>query len=53
MKSIVPCMTLTGLYRFIPFVKEDVEQVVIAEVLEVANNPDLNKNRGSTVQGDR
>ena len=26
---------------------------VIAEILEVANNPNLNKNRGSTVRGDR
>ena len=27
--------------------------LVIAEILEVANNPNLNKNRGSTVQGKR
>ena len=26
---------------------------VIAEILEVANNPNPNKNRGSTVRGDR
>ena len=29
------------------------EGSVIAEILEVANNPNLNKNRGSTVRGDR
>ena len=27
--------------------------LVIAEILEVASNPNLNNNRGSTVRGDR
>ena len=30
-----------------------IEKYVIAEILEVANNPNLNRNRGSTVRGDR
>ena len=29
------------------------EAIVNADILEVANNPNLNKNRGSTVRGDR
>ena len=45
-------LLLTGKVRL-----DDLHQLslmfVIAEILEVANNPNLNKNRGSTVRGDR
>ena len=40
-------------YHHISFVPPPPPPPVIAEILEVANNPNLNKNRGSTVRGDR
>ena len=34
-------------------VRRFTKQIVNVEILEFANNPDLNKNSGSTVRGDR
>ena len=64
-QNLVGCMRRPGfdiINRIFPLIRRSMSSkdrekfdifTVIAEILEVANNPNPNKNRGSTVRGDR
>ena len=42
-------LEISAVFRRLLDNSEELAYYVIAEILEVANNPNLNKNRGSTV----
>ena len=46
-------LEISAVFRRLLDNSEELAYYVIAEILEVVNNPNLNKNRGSTVRGDR
>ena len=46
-------LEISAVFRRLLDNSEELAYYAIAEILEVVNNPNLNKNRGSTVRGDR
>ena len=46
-------LEISAVFRRLLDNSEELAYYAIAEILEVVNNPNLNKNRGSTVWGDR